>query len=62
MVAAASLEVTAPPAEQRMLLSNVTWKEYVLLRDVLDGPSIRFAVRDDTPAALREFEREIGTP
>jgi len=33
---------TAPaPDEQRMLLPNVAWKEYVLLRDVLDGPGIR---------------------
>ena len=28
------------PAEQRMLL-HVTWKEYVLLRDLLDGPGLR---------------------
>ena len=41
MVAAASLEVTQPPPEQRMLLRNVSWKEYVLLRDVLDGPGLR---------------------
>ncbi|MBX3189615.1 MAG: Uma2 family endonuclease [Labilithrix sp.] len=41
MVAAASLEVTCPPAEQRMLLQNVSWKQYVLLRDLLDGPGVR---------------------
>ena len=41
MVAATSLEVVAPQAEQRMLLQNVSWKEYVLLRDVLDGPGVR---------------------
>ncbi|HEX7604890.1 MAG TPA: Uma2 family endonuclease [Polyangiaceae bacterium] len=29
------------PDEQRMLLSNVGWKDYVILRDVLDGPAIR---------------------
>jgi hypothetical protein len=33
MVAATSLETRAPPAEQRMLLRDVSWKEYVLLRD-----------------------------
>jgi Uma2 family endonuclease len=41
MVAAASLEVVEPAREQRMLLHNVSWKDYVLLRDVLDGPSPR---------------------
>lgn len=41
MAAATSLETLAPPSEQRMLLRNVSWKEYVLLRDVLDGPGLR---------------------
>ena len=41
MAAAASLKVASAPSEQRMLLSNVSWKEYVLLRDVLDGPGVR---------------------
>ncbi|HVH46993.1 MAG TPA: Uma2 family endonuclease [Labilithrix sp.] len=41
MAAAASLELTVPPPEQRMLLRSVSWKEYVLLRDVLDGPGVR---------------------
>lgn len=41
MAAATSLETLAPPAEQRMLLRNVSWKEYVLLRDVLDGPGLK---------------------
>lgn len=27
--------------EQRMLLSNVSWKNYLILRDVLDGPGLR---------------------
>jgi Uma2 family endonuclease len=29
------------PAEQRLLLPNVPWKEYVLVRQVLDGPGLR---------------------
>jgi Uma2 family endonuclease len=41
MAAVAPLETASPPAEQRMLLSNVSWKEYVLLRDLLDGPRLR---------------------
>jgi Uma2 family endonuclease len=40
MALAAALEITSPPAEQRMLL-HTTWKEYVLLRDLLDGPGLR---------------------
>lgn len=42
MVAATSLfETTSAPAEQRLLLHGVSWKDYVLLRDVLEGPSLR---------------------
>ena len=43
MATAASLpEPNRPaPAEQRILLHNVTWKDYVILRDVLDGPTPR---------------------
>src|SRR5262245_60754562 len=42
MVAApAMLELARPPAEQRMLLGNVSWKESVLLRDLFDGPGLR---------------------
>jgi Uma2 family endonuclease len=45
MVAAATLPSTPliarAPDEQRMLLCNVGWKDYVILRDVLDGPAIR---------------------
>ncbi|HEY1954120.1 MAG TPA: Uma2 family endonuclease [Polyangiaceae bacterium] len=44
MVAAASLELSPESDEQRMLL-RVTWKEYVLLRDVLDGPTPRMTYR-----------------
>jgi Uma2 family endonuclease len=40
MVAARTFEVAKPPDEQRMLL-HVSWKEYVLLRDLLDGPGVR---------------------
>lgn len=41
MAAAMSLEVTSPPSEQRMLLHGVSWKEYVVLRDLMDGPQLR---------------------
>ena len=41
MSVVAPIETGSPPAEQRMLLSNVSWKEYVLLRDLLDGPRLR---------------------
>jgi Uma2 family endonuclease len=45
MVAAANLVLSEPPGptldEQRILLHGVTWKDYVILRDVLDGPSPR---------------------
>jgi Uma2 family endonuclease len=41
MAAAVSrLDVAQPDPEQRMLL-HVSWKEYVILRDVLDGPGLR---------------------
>lgn len=38
---AAAVTIAHPPHEQRMLLPNVSWKEYVLLRDLLDGPGLR---------------------
>jgi Uma2 family endonuclease len=44
MVAAVPLQPVAPPAEQRILL-NASWKEYVLLRDLLDGPAVRMTYR-----------------
>jgi len=40
MVAAIS-SVAAPTGEQRILLNDVAWKDYVLVRDVLDGPGVR---------------------
>jgi Uma2 family endonuclease len=41
MVAAVAFPSVAPvPEEQRMLL-HATWKEYVLLRDLLDSPGLR---------------------
>jgi Uma2 family endonuclease len=40
MAAAASL-VASPLGEQRILLSNISWKDYVLIRDVLEGPGVR---------------------
>jgi Uma2 family endonuclease len=42
---ATPLELARPPAEQRMLL-HVSWKEYVLLRDLLDGPALRMTYID----------------
>ena len=41
MAAAVASLIESPPSEQRMLLRNVSWKDYVLIRDVLDGPGIR---------------------
>jgi Uma2 family endonuclease len=45
MVAAESLalatSIARPPDEQRMLLHNVGWKEYEVLREALDGPGLR---------------------
>ncbi len=41
MVAVSPLPIAPAPDEQRMLLRNVTWKEYVLMRDLLDGPALR---------------------
>jgi Uma2 family endonuclease len=42
MAAALSqLEVAPVPTEQRMLLRGIGWKEYVLLRDLFDGPGLR---------------------
>ena len=50
MVAAAAITaiVAAPmpglapaPDEQRMLLRNVSWKEYVILRELMDRPGLR---------------------
>lgn len=40
MALAVPFDIASPPAEQRMLL-RATWKEYVLLRDLLDGPGLR---------------------
>src|ERR1700689_156558 len=45
MVAAVPVRVVAPPAEQRMVL-HVSWKEYVLIRDILDGPGVRMTYRE----------------
>ena len=39
---AAAVSSVAPAAgEQRILLNGVAWKDYVLVRDVLDGPGVR---------------------
>lgn len=45
MATAAPLEIATAPGEQRMLLHGVSWKEYVLLRDLLDGPGLRMTYR-----------------
>jgi Uma2 family endonuclease len=34
-------DVADEPKEQRMLLHSISWKEYVILRELLDGPSLR---------------------
>jgi len=44
MVAAPSLfplQLRREEAEQRILLSNVTWKAYVALRDGVDSSAVR---------------------
>jgi len=53
MVAAVALPIASAPGEQRMLLSNVSWKEYVLLRDLLDGPGLRMTYRRGTLELMR---------
>lgn len=59
MAAVAPLPLATPPDEQRMLLF-VTWKEYVLMRDLLDGPSpkmtfIQGALELTSPSGPHEF-------
>lgn len=41
MVAAVALHDIAQPAPEQRMLLRTTWKEYVLLRDLLDGPGLR---------------------
>ncbi len=60
MAAAVSLKVAPIPREQRMLLRNVTWKEYVLLREVLDGPGVRMTyLRGDLELMSPSPEHEL---
>ena len=33
--------VATPPAEQRMVIHGVSWKDYVILREALDTPGLR---------------------
>jgi Uma2 family endonuclease len=40
-MAAATTLVASPAGDRRILLNGVTWKDYVLVRDVLDGPGVR---------------------
>jgi Uma2 family endonuclease len=42
------LEAPGPQPEQRILLNGVSWKDYVILRDVLDGPTPRMTYVDGT--------------
>jgi hypothetical protein len=50
MAAALTLPTdSAPlPAEQRIVLYGVSWKDYVILRDVLDGPTPRMTYLEGT--------------
>lgn len=49
MVALASLPGLSPePVEQRMLLHGVAWKEYVILRELLDRPGLRMTYLEGT--------------
>jgi Uma2 family endonuclease len=42
MVAAASMPgLASAPDEQRMLLHDVSWKEYMILRELMDRPGLR---------------------
>ncbi|WP_394844108.1 Uma2 family endonuclease [Pendulispora brunnea] len=46
MAAAASLPMTPPfpqalPEQQRMLLTGISWKQYVIFRELFDGPGLR---------------------
>jgi Uma2 family endonuclease len=41
MAAVSTLELTPAPDEQRMLLHGVSWKEYVILRELMDRPGLR---------------------
>jgi Uma2 family endonuclease len=41
MVAAALPGLVKEPDEQRMLLRGVSWKDYVTLRELMDGPGLR---------------------
>jgi Uma2 family endonuclease len=40
MAAAAPVTSPQPPSEQRILLHGISWKDYSILRDVLDGPGV----------------------
>jgi Uma2 family endonuclease len=41
MAAVSPLETAAPLPEQRMLLSGIAWRDYLVLRDLLEGPALR---------------------
>jgi Uma2 family endonuclease len=56
-----SRPVPAPPADvdQRVLLSGISWRDYCVLRDLLDGPGVRMTYLEGTleimsPSRLHE--------
>jgi Uma2 family endonuclease len=60
MAAVAPLEVAEAPREQRMLLHGVSWKEYVVMRDLLDGPALKMTyVRGALELMSPSPEREL---
>lgn len=63
MVAAARFPVQAPSDtdERRILLSNVPWSTYVVLRDSIDGPGVRMTYLEGlleimSPSRVHEVE------
>jgi len=49
-----------PPAEQRMVIYGVRWRDYVILREALDTPGLRMTFCEGTlelmsPSRLREL-------
>jgi Uma2 family endonuclease len=59
VVAALSYPVAPEPTEQRMLL-HVSWKEYLVMRELLDGPGLRMtylrgALELMSPSPAREM-------
>jgi Uma2 family endonuclease len=63
MVAATPLDIApGPQAEQRMVI-HASWKDYVLIRDVLDGPGLLMAYSEGvlelmSPGPAHEFAKK----